>query len=474
VPDFVTLPSADTIDTKVAYADSNSSLGWYRRGYVDALLNAKQNTITNLADTSKYFESMDSSGTTGWYRRGYVDALLNAKQNTITNLADTSKYFESMDSSGTTGWYRRGYVDALLNLKQNTIPNLSDTSKYFEQADSAGTYGWYRRAYIDALISAITGTFKWSVSGEIQKQDSVRFIAGTNVTLTQTDNTITIASSGTGGGISSKQEVLDTLNGGDPLAITFTKPLVLSGYRTQFTGVTAPASGAGLEAYYSSSGNGAGGLVSYDRDNSLFKDFNFSFLNMGFYAKGTKKVEIDSVGLLKMNGFKASDNSVQIDSIKQIGTYLKAYNGATGYYLMKDTVVGATILSAYLTSQDAVTTQWPDWEDVAGLSVSVTANTTYLLTMILDMTPSAGTGGWRWVLPSGSSANAFSAVDGSTWNLVTDPWTYTGITGNPYVYITGMIFIGSTAGTFKIQAYTGDTNPTYTEAGSYISLIKMN
>ena len=120
VPDFVTLPSADTIDTKVAYADSNSSLGWYRRGY--------------------------------------VDALLNAKQNTITNLADTSKYFESMDSSGTTGWYRRGYVDALLNLKQNTIPNLSDTSKYFEQADSAGTYGWYRRAYIDALISAITGT----------------------------------------------------------------------------------------------------------------------------------------------------------------------------------------------------------------------------------------------------------------------------------------------------------------------------
>jgi hypothetical protein len=121
VPDFVTLPSADTIDTKVAYADSNSSLGWYRRGYVDALLNAKQNTISNLADTSKYFESIDSSGTSGWYRRGYVDALLNAKQNTITNLTDTSKYIEPMDTANATyGWYKRSYIDALLNAITGT------------------------------------------------------------------------------------------------------------------------------------------------------------------------------------------------------------------------------------------------------------------------------------------------------------------------------------------------------------------
>lgn len=43
------------------------------------------------------------------------------------------------------------------------------------------------------------GLFRWNVQGQIQKQDSVRFIAGSNVTLTQSGNTLTIAQGASSG-----------------------------------------------------------------------------------------------------------------------------------------------------------------------------------------------------------------------------------------------------------------------------------
>jgi len=71
--------SQDTVNKFVAYTDSNGTLGWYRRNYVDAQLNAKQATISNIADTSKYVEYPDSGSSIGWYRRAMVDAKVNAK-----------------------------------------------------------------------------------------------------------------------------------------------------------------------------------------------------------------------------------------------------------------------------------------------------------------------------------------------------------------------------------------------------------
>jgi hypothetical protein len=139
------------------YNSSDTATYYYQKGMVDALLNLKQNSIPNLADTLKYLEPLDTANANyGWYKRGYIDALLNAKQNSIANLADTSKYLEPMDStSATLGWYKRAYIDALIaGVVVGTFPNAADTAKYIEESDSASaTKGWYKRGCIDALLN---------------------------------------------------------------------------------------------------------------------------------------------------------------------------------------------------------------------------------------------------------------------------------------------------------------------------------
>lgn len=52
------------------------------------------------------------------------------------------------------------------------------------------------------------GTFRWNKSGATQKTDSLRFIQGANVTLTQSGNAITIASSG-GAGVTDSTTITD-------------------------------------------------------------------------------------------------------------------------------------------------------------------------------------------------------------------------------------------------------------------------
>jgi hypothetical protein len=108
-------------------------------------IDAKQNIIPNLADTSKYVEGKDT--TNRWAPKGSYQAP-------IANLSDTSKYVEGADTTGR--WAPKGsYQAPIANLadtakylevsdttyllsgklagKQATIPNIADTSKYLEK-----------------------------------------------------------------------------------------------------------------------------------------------------------------------------------------------------------------------------------------------------------------------------------------------------------------------------------------------------
>ena len=53
----------DITSSKVSYTDSSSALGWYRRGYIDAVASSKVSYT-------------DSSSALGWYRRAYFDAVI--------------------------------------------------------------------------------------------------------------------------------------------------------------------------------------------------------------------------------------------------------------------------------------------------------------------------------------------------------------------------------------------------------------
>ena len=69
------------------------------------------------------------------------------------------------------------------------------------------------------ISASSSNAFKWNVSGSAQQQDSLRFIEGSNVTLSQSGNTITIGASGTATNTDSLGHVyykkyarLDTIN----------------------------------------------------------------------------------------------------------------------------------------------------------------------------------------------------------------------------------------------------------------------
>ena len=74
---------------------------------------------------------------------------------------------------------QRGQFLPLKALNFNTGINASSTTFW------AGNNKW--------LTPAGGGVFKWSLTGQALVQDSLRFIQGSNITLTQSGNTLTIA-----------------------------------------------------------------------------------------------------------------------------------------------------------------------------------------------------------------------------------------------------------------------------------------
>ena len=85
------------------------------------------------------------------------------KQNTITNLGDTSKYIEKGDTTATTD-PATNYKN---NLKQNIITNLGDTSKYFEKSDTL-------------TAPQVATNFKLNVQSPYKKDTAVMKISGLN------------------------------------------------------------------------------------------------------------------------------------------------------------------------------------------------------------------------------------------------------------------------------------------------------
>lgn len=136
----------NTIGSKFNTSDTSA---FNSKGLTTAQLALKQNTITNLADTSKYFKTVD---TTAFNSKTLTTAQLALKQNTIPNIGDTTKYFKKVD---TTQFYQRAQINGYLNAKQNTIPNIGDTSKYFKKID---TTQFYQRAQVDGYINGKQNT----------------------------------------------------------------------------------------------------------------------------------------------------------------------------------------------------------------------------------------------------------------------------------------------------------------------------
>ena len=229
-------------------------------GDLRTTINTKQATIANLADTSKYLESVDStlfatvnrtldslsdirtsmnslggggavSSVTGSLGvisipptgavkvrldKSGIDSLVTGK---VRNMAssDSLWWWNKRDTASTPGvptinrmLDSLGDLRTTINTKQATIANLADTSKYVQYPDtttgalvaSASKSGFLK--YSDwAKFNANTAiNFKWNVTGQAQQTDSLRFIQGTNMTVTQSGNTVTLASSGGSSGSS--------------------------------------------------------------------------------------------------------------------------------------------------------------------------------------------------------------------------------------------------------------------------------
>jgi len=82
--------------------------------------------------------------------------------------------------------------------------SLNNSQRLAVDTTSSATFRWglsngVHTLYLPYRIVNPSGsTFKWNVSGQTAKYDSLRLIAGANVSLTQSGNTVTIATSGGG------------------------------------------------------------------------------------------------------------------------------------------------------------------------------------------------------------------------------------------------------------------------------------
>jgi len=122
--DFNATAGNISIDYTNGQKATTSQPGFLTDGDWDTLM-GKQNAISNLADTAKYWEKTD----TATFVATKTD--LAAKQNVISNLADTAKYIEYGDTTSLIA------MQWELDLKQNVISNIADTSKYWEKTDTS-------------------------------------------------------------------------------------------------------------------------------------------------------------------------------------------------------------------------------------------------------------------------------------------------------------------------------------------------
>ncbi len=87
----------------------------------------------------------------------------------------------------------RSLNGSLNNSQRLTVDTTSSAT--FRWATSNGVHTLYLPYRI---VNPSSGSFKWNVSGQTAKYDSLRLITGSNVSLTQSGNTVTIATSGGG------------------------------------------------------------------------------------------------------------------------------------------------------------------------------------------------------------------------------------------------------------------------------------
>jgi hypothetical protein len=136
------------------------------KGNIRTLIGTKQNTITNLGDTSLYFKTADTSA---FNSKALTNAQLAYKQNLISNIGDTSKYYKTVD---TNAFNSKTLTTAQLGLKLGKVDSTIYVTPYYlsthaswgggvGNADSLGrvpaaSYALYsdttiRRAYSNAL-----------------------------------------------------------------------------------------------------------------------------------------------------------------------------------------------------------------------------------------------------------------------------------------------------------------------------------
>jgi 3-methyladenine DNA glycosylase AlkD len=384
--------------------DTNSStLGFYPRQQSDALFGGKQNVISNIADTSKYFKTYDSSGVYGWYRRAYIDALIAGKQNTIANLADTSKYVEYSDSSTTTkGWYRRGYVDALIASKQNTISNLADTSKYAKSTDSTL---FYRRLYVDALLNA--------------KQNSILNLADTSKYAKSTDSTLFYRRLYVDALLNAKQNVIlnlaDTSKYFEQLdsssvfgwykrayidALVATKQNVISNLSDTskyFEAIdSAGTSGWYRRAYIDALIAGKQNTVANLSDTSKYVEYSDSSTTNGWYRRAFVDALVNAKQNIISNLADTSKYLEQIDSSSTNGWYRRAYIDAL-IASKQNTISNLADTSKYVEYSDSSTTN--GWYRRAYVDALVNAKQNTIANLAdtskyQEMIDSASTNGW--------------------------------------------------------------------------------
>ena len=127
-----------------------------------------------------------------------INAAIQRSIDSVANLRSTLKRKDDTTNAvtGYTTLYQlRAGKDSLGHAFVDTTDTYPDGTMLIKHSGQ-----WV--AIDTSQIGGGGGGFKWNVSGEVQKQDSIRFIAGAGISLTQVGNTITIAYTGGGGAIS--------------------------------------------------------------------------------------------------------------------------------------------------------------------------------------------------------------------------------------------------------------------------------
>ena len=204
--DTASVPGVPTINRMLdSLSDIRTSMNGLGGGSVSSIVGSLG--VIALPTTGATKIRLDKSG---------IDSLVTGK---VRNMAssDSLWWWNKRDTASTPGvptincmLDSLGDLRTTINTKQATIANLADTSEYVQYPDtttgalvaSASKSGFLK--YSDwAKFNANTAiNFKWNVTGQTQQTDSLRFIQGTNMTVTQSGNTVTLASSGGSSGSS--------------------------------------------------------------------------------------------------------------------------------------------------------------------------------------------------------------------------------------------------------------------------------